>query len=361
MQRRGGRYDNRTQGLIAIVAVWLTATGGTACDADEAGRPEMLDDHLEVGESRPNPRDSEGGGGGGAGGGVITPVLFVPNDQFPSGEQIDAVEAALPDVWSWYDHQLGDRRLVVGSLEIVHGTRSTVEYRDNNGIWDHGPAELEGALGYSPWSHGHAVLLVGAGLEGWAGGAGTGSSGFAVVGLESLADTSQCDSEWWCTPEFWRGTAIHELGHALTLGHSEDPSIMGFHGDWSNKILFDYERTQVRGTVFTTYDGPPPDQGGCGGVDYQGYCDGSRVVWCESGELHEKDCASQGLSCLWQDDAIGYNCLPNAGGCGDVDYYGYCDGGHLVWCEGGQLHDYDCGGAGLGCGWQDDAVGHNCL
>jgi hypothetical protein len=361
MQRRGAAYDNRTRGLISILAVWLTTTGGTACDDAELGRPGTLEnDEFEAVPSRPSPRDFGDGGGGGSVG-VITPVLFVPNDQFPSGEQIDLVEAALPDVWSWYDRELGDRYLVVAPLAIVHGARPAVEYRDNNGIWDLGPGEIEGALGYSPWSHGHVVLVVGAGLVGWAGGAGNGTSGFAAIGLESLADTSKCEAEWWCTPDFWRGTAIHELGHALTLPHSVDPSIMAFHGDWTNRILLDDERAAVRATLFTAADWPPPDPGGCGDVNYQGYCDGSRVVWCENGSLHEKDCAEQGMACLWQDDAIGYNCLPAAGGCGDVDFHGDCDGGLLVWCEGGQLHEYDCGGAGLGCGWQDDAVGDNCV
>jgi len=359
-------WRGRERGVLATTLLALIGFGGTACYEGSPARPGTLDDEFEVVPSRPSPRTLDDGGGGGGGGGFVTPVLFIPSDQAPSGEQIDAVESALADVWWWYDRELGDRHLVVGGLQIVHGARPAVEYRENNGIWDHGPAEIEAALGYSPWSSGHVVLLVGAGLVGWAGGAGNGEAGFAVLGLESLADTAQCEPEWWCTPEFWRGTAIHELGHGLTLPHSEDPSIMAFHGGWSDRVLLDHEREQVIDTIFTAADAaPPPDHGGCGDVDYQGYCDGARLVWCENGSLHERQCDADGRVCAWQDDTIGYNCLAGGGGggggCGDVDYHGYCDGAQLVWCEGGSLHQYDCGGAGMGCGWQDDAVGHNCV
>jgi len=53
----------------------------------------------------------------------------------------------------------------------------------------------------------------------------------------------------------------------------------------------------------------PPATDGCNGVDYLGYCDGSTVVWCENNALRQKDCAPSGRACGWQDDAIGYNCM----------------------------------------------------
>jgi hypothetical protein len=52
---------------------------------------------------------------------------------------------------------------------------------------------------------------------------------------------------------------------------------------------------------------------------------------------------------------------PPPSGCGELTYHGYCDGSILVWCDNDAVQSYDCASAGLGCGWQDDAVGHNCL
>ena len=48
-------------------------------------------------------------------------------------------------------------------------------------------------------------------------------------------------------------------------------------------------------------------------------------------------------------------------GCGEVDYAGRCDDATLVWCEDEVLRSYDCGAVGMTCGWQDDVVGNNCL
>jgi peptidoglycan/xylan/chitin deacetylase (PgdA/CDA1 family) len=56
---------------------------------------------------------------------------------------------------------------------------------------------------------------------------------------------------------------------------------------------------------------PPPSQpaGGCGDLDYIGRCDGTKVVWCEDDVVKSKDCADQGKRCAYQDDRIGWNCM----------------------------------------------------
>jgi len=188
------------------------------------------------------------------GSGTITPVLFVPTDRSVNPLDISSVEAGLADVRSWYETQLVSARLRMDKLEVVQGSHESSYYIDSDRIWNDGPAEVESSLGFGPWSSGHIVLLVGAGLLGWAGGAGTGNAGYAVLGLESLTNNAACASEWWCNPDMWRGTAIHELGHALTLVHSVNPSIMAFHGDYQNRVLLDTatwpEKTKVRALPF---------------------------------------------------------------------------------------------------------------
>jgi hypothetical protein len=103
--------------------------------------------------------------------------------------------------------------------------------------------------------------------------------------------------------------------------------------------------------------------GGCGDLDYTGRCDGAVLVWCEGNTVHSFDCAQTGQACGYQDDAVGYNCVaaPPPDPCSGVDYAGRCDGDVLVWCENETLRTFDCASNGEVCAYQDDAIGNNCL
>ncbi|HWB74141.1 MAG TPA: M23 family metallopeptidase [Nannocystaceae bacterium] len=46
-------------------------------------------------------------------------------------------------------------------------------------------------------------------------------------------------------------------------------------------------------------------------------------------------------------------------GCGDVDYFGECDGDTLVWCEHDALRTVDCGARV--CAWRNDDIGFDCV
>jgi hypothetical protein len=261
-------------GTLAIIPLGACNLPG------EGGKGSRLeDDHLEARDPLGSPTS-----------GSITPVLFVPTDKSVSSSDIQAVEAGLCDLEAWYERELGDKSLRLTPLAVVDGQQAASYYlskeagQTSDRIWTHGPAELEAALGFSPWDSGHIVLLIGAGLLGWAGGAGNGSAGYAVLGLDSLTNTSACSSEWWCNPTVWRGTAIHELGHALTLPHSAPPSIMDFHGDYLSKVLLDSstwpEKSTVRGLPFAEDLGS--DAGLCGQANWTPCSDDSQCKssWC---------------------------------------------------------------------------------
>jgi hypothetical protein len=108
----------------------------------------------------------------------------------------------------------------------------------------------------------------------------------------------------------------------------------------------------------------------CNGVDYNGYCDGNAVVWCENGQLKQKDCNASGRVCGYESAQVGYNCMTGGGGgtsappadsCNGVSYIGYCDANSVVWCEGGALKQKDCSSTGRTCVYQDDSIGYNCM
>ena len=146
----------------------------------------------------------------------------------------------------------------------------------------------------------------------------------------------------------------------------------------------------------------------CGGVPWEGCCDGETLTYCEGGGLVSKDCPGDG-PCGWKAQDHYYDCgtdggedpagefpfscaaycVPDCEGkgcgddgcegscgeckenelciddlcvedeCGEVVYEGCCDGHKLVWCEGGELKEKDCEVMGL-CGWQEGAGYYNC-
>ena len=52
-----------------------------------------------------------------------------------------------------------------------------------------------------------------------------------------------------------------------------------------------------------------PPAGACGGLGFEGLCDGAVVRWCEDGKTKAYDCSKQGKSCGWNADRAYYVCL----------------------------------------------------
>ena len=96
----------------------------------------------------------------------------------------------------------------------------------------------------------------------------------------------------------------------------------------------------------------------CGDVDYFGYCDGNKVFWCATDYLRNKNCGDQNAVCGFMGPEWGFDCLPSS--CGDVDYLGECDGDSLSWCRYSGLGQQNCADQGLACVWRNDETGYAC-
>ena len=96
----------------------------------------------------------------------------------------------------------------------------------------------------------------------------------------------------------------------------------------------------------------------CGGMTFEGCCDGERLLFCEGGMLCARDCAGF-PHCGWSETLGYYDCgtpgqddptglhsakCPSAGSdaCGGLDGRGCCDGATVRWCDGNAVHEIDC-------------------
>ncbi|MGH1347826.1 MAG: hypothetical protein ACRBN8_40100 [Nannocystales bacterium] len=171
----------------------------------------------------------------------VRPVLFVPQGASISGAEQAVLDAAMNDVRGWYTRELGragrDIRWADDYI-VVKGEHTAAYYLAPDKMGD-AVVEVETAIGDTVWESGHIEFILGVDFGGWAGGSGNGVGGYALLGLDPLINPGACAGEWWCDTTIWRGAAVHELGHTFTLGHSADPSIMGFHGEYESRFFFE--------------------------------------------------------------------------------------------------------------------------
>lgn len=117
---------------------------------------------------------------------------------------------------------------------------------------------------------------------------------------------------------------------------------------------------------------PPVTGGDCGGLTYDGRCDGSVATWCDEGQKKSKDCAASEKTCGIDpaNPTIGFTCVPRAAapptppatGCNGITYDGVCNGAVLFWCEGEELKTKDCASRGQRCDRDPTpGVGLNCV
>ena len=105
---------------------------------------------------------------------------------------------------------------------------------------------------------------------------------------------------------------------------------------------------------------PEPILEGCGDLDFIGRCAGDMVEYCKEGQIRRVDCAARSLSCDWHSRDVGWWCVERSG-CGDLDYFGACQGRTARWCDdSGNIQSRDCARFGMSCGWVDDQTGNYC-
>ncbi len=54
---------------------------------------------------------------------------------------------------------------------------------------------------------------------------------------------------------------------------------------------------------------PPPPEDPCGGISYEGQCEGALLSWCEGEQLHQVQCDQNGKQCGWDANNNFYNCI----------------------------------------------------
>lgn len=97
-------------------------------------------------------------------------------------------------------------------------------------------------------------------------------------------------------------------------GPSSDDAVAGgrifaFVACWEGETT-NYTFRVDREPFQTTSD--PEDPDACGGIDFVGECQGDVAVWCQGGELLERDCSDEG-GCDFVEDEGGYWCLGDDG------------------------------------------------
>ncbi len=117
------------------------------------------------------------------------------------------------------------------------------------------------------------------------------------------ADPNTCP----CTPEGMQMGPMGPMGPSSPMGPMGPSSPMGSYDPYDPYAPYDpYD-------PYGPMQGPPSGPGstpsnGCGDIDYYGRCEGDVAVWCAGGSLRRVDCRQYGQRCDWLDYESGFYC-----------------------------------------------------
>jgi MYXO-CTERM domain-containing protein len=105
--------------------------------------------------------------------------------------------------------------------------------------------------------------------------------------------------------------------------------------------------------------------GPCGAVTVEGECAGNTLNYCDAeGVLQSYNCDANNTTCGYDTANSYYNCLEGGAGseCGGITYQGECQGGSVVYCENDALQTLDCAGQDppRDCGWSTEFSYYDC-
>ncbi len=104
----------------------------------------------------------------------------------------------------------------------------------------------------------------------------------------------------------------------------------------------------------------PAENPNCGDLDFFGTCDGEVARWCDESVAMQADCAAAGQLCGVLTPELGYHCIPKE--CGTVDFLGICSGDTVQWCNrDGMLEELDCSQWDMACGIYSSGMGYYCV
>lgn len=93
-------------------------------------------------------------------------------------------------------------------------------------------------------------------------------------------------------------------------------------------------------TAFLEGGGPDP----CEGETPVGRCDGDTLIWCESGQVMDRDCAAEDLTCGFDDADQRFDCIDESSDpCDGETYEGRCEGNTVIRCVDGEIIEETCG------------------